>query len=258
MIIKSIIQIKNNEYKIIVEKGDPFLLFDETIIEYKLLVGTKLSDEVYDEIINYNKLMKEYFILVRKIKQKLKTKKEITTYLYSKEYKYKDIQIIINKLIKVNLLDENNYIEAYINDSINLTLKGPLKITSELVLKGLNQNDITNYLNDINESIWTSKIEKIILKKSKSYNKYSYKEKNKKIKVYLKTLGYPDYLININYNLDNNDNDIISKDIDKLIKKYKNKNLSEKELFFKIKIALYRKGYSESDIINNYNKKNEE
>ncbi len=256
MKIIKIISKKKNEYEIELEKGKPFLIFDETILKYNLNIGKALSNTDLKNINNYNTLMKEYFTCLKKIKNKLKTEKEIITYLNSKNISIEDIQIIIEKLKKSNSINDNRYIESFINDKINLTLIGPIKIKKELIQKGFEENEINQILNKIDEDLWKEKINKFINKKAKENKKLSGKELKYKINNDLFYLGYPKELFNDNLNELNikNDLNILEKEYQKLIKKYFKKINDLEKINLKIKYDLTYKGYNEEEINDVINK----
>ena len=102
--------------------------------------------------------------------------------LLKKKVKRK-INETINKLEKLNLLNSKSYIQAFVNDKINLSSDGPYKIKKSLLEFDFNEEDIDNYLNTIDENIWLEKLKKIANKKksimkSKSYYMFVSKMKN--------------------------------------------------------------------------------
>ena len=142
------------------------------------------------------------------------------------------------------------YINSYINDQINLTLKGPNKIIYELEKLGFK-----NIKLNVSDDVWIDKINKIIEKKEKSNHNLSKRLLIQKIKVDLINLGYSEKLfqdILNSYKFKDNP-DIIRKEVNKFLRKYQNK-YSEEELKYKLKGYLYSKGFSDynlDDLLNN-------
>ncbi len=248
MKINNIIQIKNNQYKIEVEKGEPFLLFDETILKYNLMIGKLFTTDEITIIKEYNESMNSYYNMIKKINVKKRTEKEIKSLLLKDSLKNKYIDIIINKLKKSNYINDDLYIDSFINEQINLTLNGPYKIKKMLLDLGLSLENVELKLNSIDEEIWKNKINKIILKKSKSNRKYSSYELKRRIGEYLKINGYPSNFYNINIVVDVNDEDMYIKEYNKLEKKYSKKITDETLLKKKIDYELYKKGYKKNEI----------
>ncbi len=261
MKIIGIKQLKTNMYEIIVEKSESFLLFDETILKYFLTVGKSISNGELTEIKKYDKLMNEYYLVVKSIKSKIKSKKEIYDILSKKNISDKEIFTIITKLENINLINDTTYLERYVSYKINNTNHGPKRIKEELLKKGINVSNIDAYLLNIDESIWNSKLEKIVIKKNKSNHKYSNKEFYGKLKLYLNSLGYYEnqFISLINTN-DDSDNELIflEKEFMKQEKKLLRKNLDLNQLYYKIKTNLMMKGFKSSDIDNLVQQKKED
>ncbi len=79
-----------------------------------------------------------------------KTKKGYINKLYEKGFTTN----VINKAIAIaeekRFINDENFAQDYV--SININKKGALKIKSELIIKGIEQNIIEKYLEDIDES----------------------------------------------------------------------------------------------------------
>ena len=239
-------KVGRNKYKLVFDNTE-LILYEDIILKYDLLIKKDVDEILLDEIINENSYYEAYELSLNYIEIKLRTRKEIEDYLNKKGFDSKYIEYAIEKLDKLGLLDDKLYVEAYINDRINLSLDGPYKIKNNLLNLEIDENIIDKYLNKIDYSIWKEKVEKIINKKKSSMNKKSYYMFINKLKNDLYNLGYDKELIdeklsNINYK-----SNALEKDVEKAIKKYNDKN--------KIINYLLRKGYSYNEIINEYDKR---
>ena len=240
----------NDLYKIEFSDNTSLNFYDAVIIKYNLLANKNIDDVLLKEMISYNNELTAYYKAINYIKTKLRTKNEIKTKLEKLNYSSEIINKVIKKLELQGYLNDDFYIKCYINDQINLSLKGQKKIIYELNKLGFKNVEL-----DISDDIWLDKIKKIIEKKIKSNHNLSKNFLIKKIKNDLITLGYPNYLIEqeIN-NIDYQDNkQIIEKEINKFMKKYQNK-YSKEELKFKLKRYLYSKGFvidNVDDLLNN-------
>ena len=251
MKIEKIVKKNKNVYQIKFSDNTSLNFYDDTIIKYNLLVNKNVDEATYKEALLFNQKAEAYYKAINYINQKLRTKREIEKKL--KDYNKDIVKEVIIKLEEQKYLNDDMYIKSYINDQINLTLKGPKKIIYELNKLGF--KNVDNYMSDITDDVWDIKIKKIINKKEKSNHNLSKNFLIKKIKNDLITLGYPNYLIEqeIN-NIDYQDNkQIIEKEINKFMKKYQNK-YSKEELKFKLKRYLYSKGFvidNVDDLLNN-------
>ena len=171
----------------------------------------------------------------------MRNKKEIISYLKKKEFNDEIINETINKLEKLNLLNSKSYIQAFVNDKINLSSDGPYKIKKSLLEFDFNEEDIDNYLNTIDENIWLEKLKKIANKKKSIMKSKSYYMFVSKMKNDLYNLGYDKYMIeNVLSNIEY-DSNALSKDLEKANKKFKEDKT-------KIINSLLRKGYSYEEI----------
>ena len=221
-------KVGKNKYKIIFDNTE-LTLFEDIILKYDLLIKKDINEYLFDEIINENSYYDAYDKALSYIEAKLRTKKEIIDYLNKKGFDEKYIEYAIDKVEKLGLLNDDVYVQAYVNDKINLTLDGPYKI-----------------LNKIDNNIWSEKLDKVINKKKKLMNSKSYYIFMNKLRNDLYSLGYEKELIDEKLSNIKYDSNAIDKDFEKACKKYKDdKN--------KIISSLIRKGYSYEEIINKLN-----
>lgn len=240
---------KNNTYEVIFKDKTSITLYDEVIIKYNLLVNKKLDIKTFEKITKYNSSLSAYFLSLKYLNSKMRTKLEIRKYLEKKEFDTKTINDTVEKLIKNKAIDEDLYIKSYINDQINFSNIGPYKIINKLNDLGIDKDKSLEYLKTIDESVWLNKLSKIIEKKIKINKTNSpYMLKNKIISS-LYNDGYDKEMIKSIL-----DNEKISLNEDALLKeynKYKTK-LSKKydgnQLEFQLTMKLRQKGYSIDDI----------
>lgn len=241
-------KVKNKNQYIVYGDKEEITLYTETIMQYNLINKKVVSDDLLKEIKIYDKNYQAYYEALKQLTRKLQTEQEIRNKLKKKNYLDINIDLAITKLEKLGYLNKDLYLRSYINDQINLSLKGPKKIIKELEKLGYNEEDINKYLDEYND-IWYERIKKIIDKKIKSNHTMSGNILKNKIERDLINLGYSNFasiLQGINFL---EDEKIISKEYTKLLKKYQNK-YEGKELEFKIKRALYQKGFSYENIEN--------
>lgn len=233
-------KVGKNKYKVIFDNNE-INLYEDVILKYDLLLIKDVDIDLLDKIIEENKYYDAYYTALNYIEIKLRYKKEIISYLKKKEFSDDLINEVVNKLEELKLLNNKNYIIAYTNDRINLSSDGPYKIKKSLLEYEFDEEDIDEYLNTIDDSIWIEKLNKIVnkkknLMKSKSYYMFITKMKND-----LYNLGYDKYMIeeilkNIEYN-----SNALEKEAEKAKKKFKNDKT-------KIINSLLRKGFDYEDI----------
>lgn len=231
-----------NKYKVMID-SEEYTLYDDVIIKYELLLKKEISDKELKEIIKYNDELDSYYLAIKYITKKLRSEKEICEYLKKKEISEDVIIKTIKRLKDNKFLNDEVYLKAYINDQINLSNNGPLRITRNLSSLGIDDELIKDALDNIDQSIWDDKIDKYVSKKISNNHNSSSKMLKMKIINDLTNLGYDKESIqNIINKYDINDEDVYKKEYEK-IKKQLAKKYEGYELERKIKERLYRKGF---------------
>lgn len=238
---------KKNEYKILTDDGE-YVLYDDIIVKYELLLKKEINKKEWDNIIKENNLLKAYYDSLKLISMKLRTAKELKNLLSRKKYLAKEIEYAIDRLESEGYLNHQIYIEAYIHDALTLKLVGERKICSELESLGFKTEEINKYLSKIDPNIYQEKIEKYILKKLKA-NKKSVSEFKRKIMLDLVNKGFNREDIEAFLNtLEIEEN---TQEIEKIINRLYNKYMNKYDLYTtknKIRQYLYSKGYANIDI----------
>ena len=233
-------KVGKSKYKIIFDNTD-ITLYEDVILKYDLLIKSEVDIDLIDKIIKENEHYDAFYSALNYIEIKMRNKKEIISYLKKKEFNDEIINETINKLEKLNLLNSKTYIQAFVNDKINLSSDGPYKIKKSLLEFDFNEEDIDNYLNTIDENIWLEKLKKIANKKKSIMKSKRYYMFVSKMKNDLYNLGYDKYMIeNVLSNIEY-DSNALSKDLEKANKKFKGDKT-------KIINSLLRKGYSYEEI----------
>lgn len=236
-------KIKNNQHELKLDNGIILKLYDDTIIKYNLLINKNLDNKFITEITKFNEEIGSYYIALDYLNKKMRTELEIQKLLQKKEYDFKTINQTISKLKIQGYINDNKYIESYINDQYHLTNNGPEKIKYDLNKLGIDESKI------IIDKDFSLKLKNIIEKKVKLNNKLNNEGLKINISNYLLNLGYSKEMFEEDLkNINVDDNTLIKKDYDKLYKKFYNKYDKDK-LNFYLKDKLYKKGYK-IDIIN--------
>lgn len=231
----------NSKYKVII-KDVEYILYEDIILKYDLLTKN-INEKDLINFLNENKKYEAYYTALKYINIKLRTKKEVKEYLLKKDYNDLNIEYATSRLEQEKYLDERLYAKSYILDAINLKNIGPNKIVMELTNLGIDKNIVLDELFIFNDHLEQEKIYKYIEKSiKKNHNNSSYILKNK-IKQNLINLGYNPSIINRCLNeYDIDDNEIYQKELEKVRSKL-SKKYTGKELEYKIKQNMYRKGF---------------
>ncbi len=171
--MKKISKIKknNNKYTIILSDNSSLSFYSDTLIKYNLLKPRKISDKELEEIINYNNFIEAYNKALKYISFKVRTKKEIKDKLCN--YNKNIVHDVIKKLDELGFLDERKYVEAFVNDEINLGNKGPFYIKSRLEKLNLDSILIDEVISNVDDEVWLEKVRKLVDKKINTNRKLS-------------------------------------------------------------------------------------
>lgn len=250
MLIKKFKKSKNNVYEVLIDENT-LLLYDDIIVKYDLLIKKEISKELYKKMILENQNLQCYYEAIKYISKKMRCEKEVEAFLVKQGFLESQIEKAINRLKQENYLNDFNYVQAFINDKINLTMEGPTKIKMKLHQLMISDDIIDEQLKAIPFDIWQEKCSKLVSKKAKQYANNSKQMIIWKIKNYLANEGYEMSLINQTLNNINikSDDLKIKQEYEKIKTKLSQKYSGE-TLNFQIKRKMYQKGYSNDEIGN--------
>ena len=255
MKIKKIKKLSTNKYKIDFEDADSIVTYDNVILENNILLKKEIDHDLYIKISSQNGYYEIYNKAVKYIVTKLRSEKEIIEYLKKYTEEEKLIDKIVKQLKYEGLLNDERYIRAFIEDKVNLTTWGPLKIKNELEKMDMDSEIVNSFLDNYDENLFEEKIKRIILKREKSNKKDSLYILKQKVERDLFELGYPKEMIKeYTSKISIDEEDIIKKEADKVYNKLAIK-YSDKTLILKMKQKLLQKGFSIdsiNEILENY------
>lgn len=232
----------NGRYKVKIEETD-YIIYEDIIIKHKILTKEEITQKELDKYLKDNVFYECYYKALEYIKIKLRTEKEIETYLKKYGFSNEVIEKVTDKLNKEGYLNQKVYAEAYINDQINLKIVGPLKIKQELEKLGIEESIINQKLENYSKEQQLEKIQKLVEKEiNLNTNKSSYMLKNKILVNLLNKGFYKDDILEVLDNIKVDDKKIYEKEYKKLYEKY-SKKYSGKELEYKIREKMYQKGF---------------
>ena len=185
----------NGKYKLLLEDGTTIDTYEDVILNNNLLYKKEIDNNLYNVIINDNMYEEAYNKSVSYIEVRLRSTNEIKVYLKNKKYSEEVIISTINRLLKNNILNDEVFTRAFINDKLNFTTMGPYKIELELKKHYIDTYIINTYINNIDEDILYEKIDKLITKFMKTNKKHKGFMLKNKIYNNLLNLGYKSSMI---------------------------------------------------------------
>lgn len=248
-------KLKDSKYKITLDIGIDYIIYDDVIIKYNLLYKKKISPEILKVIVEENEIYETYSKVIKFIDKKLRSKKQIIDYLTIVEKKEHLIPFVIERLEKINLINDKAFAYAYCHDKVNLTKEGPRLIQKGLLKAGIEGDLIDLVISDINIDYMLSKAFKIADKIRLSDNKHGKMYITNSIREKLYLLGYDEDVINdviSSLNIVTN-SQIVTKEYEKLYKKFSYK-YDDYHLATIIYSKLKAKGFTTEEIKDVMNK----
>lgn len=249
MVIEKFSKQKNGMYLLVLDNGNKVKIHENLILKYGLLLNKQLDNSLLEKLYQENQVYEVYSIALKYLNTRLRSKKELDSYLSKKGYSIDVIKSVLNMLEKQSYLSDIIYANSYVHDRLLMSNYGPNKIRLELEQSGISNEIIEQALIPFDESLESERIQKLVDKQIKqNHNKGSILLK-RKIQSYLLNLGYSSTLINQNLNDRKLVDDSIAKnEYEKLYTKL-SKKYSGRELEYKMKQKMYQKGFTDFDIM---------
>jgi regulatory protein len=150
MRITKIVQIgKEDKFGIFVDDKLSFYLDSQTILKSSLSINQDLSTVQLDKIQALATYHKFYLLALRYVSRRFKSEAEVIKYLTQKGASKEDIKTIMDRLIELDLVNDERYVQSYIQNRLEFRPASKRKIMFELK-KHLIASEIINrsLLND--------------------------------------------------------------------------------------------------------------
>lgn len=234
MIVTNLIKGKANKYIIKFDNGKDISLWEDTLAKYSIYRNKEVTINEYSDILRYDSLMSEYTKVLDKTEKKMYSKEELVIYLKKRKLSIEDINMLIEKLERNKIINDENYTNCYVSDKLRLTKQGPTKIKYNLIRKGIDESVIRSTISEVDSELLINKINKIIDLKFKQNKKYSNKMLKQKIVDNLLKEGYEkDMFIDLIKIPDDFELKIIAKEFARISSKKKSNDEVKQELLKK-------------------------
>ena len=240
-------KLKEGMVEFVLENKEEFIAHEDLILKYNLLRSKEIDAKQLEKIQQENEIYRLYTVALSYMKTKMRSKKEITTYLRQKQADSKKIAQVLEILNRQGYLNENIYAEAFVHDRMVLTMDGPNKIEADLRKNEIDNQVIEQALSVFDEEVEQEKIQNYIQKQLRMNKRKSSIALKQKLKSDLERLGYHAYLYQSEISKISVDDEVLyqveyQKLYQKLSKKYQGK-----ELEWRIKQKLYQKGFRQEE-----------
>lgn len=242
----------NQRYNIYVVEGESdryaFSVDEAILVEFGLRKGLELDQATVELLIQKDTIQKSYLLAINYLSYRMRTRKEIYDYLVKKEVEPEHIDIIIDRLTKERLINDEQFAEAFTITRINTSTKGPLLVKRELIEKGVSVPIADNAITLFTYDTQFEKALKWVNKKLGTSKKDSFNKKLEQLRITLIQKGFTSDVIGdvLSSVTDNRDDSAEWESLvyqgEKFFRKYSSK-YSGYELNMKVKEGLYRKGF---------------
>lgn len=247
---------RQDRYNIFLDNVYAFAVDEQVFISYDLRKGLSLSNETIEEIISAEGYQKSYGMAIRYLGFRMRSIKEMETYLEGKEIGRLEIEKIIVALLDKNLLNDEQFANAFVKDRKNQTIKGPIVISRELREKGISEKLTSQALAHYSYEEQYEKVLKWAKKQEERRSNDSHRKQKDQIKLKIMQKGFNGDIVNdvlaaLNSEIDDTEERAaIQYHADKLHRRY-SQRFAGYELKGKIKTALYARRFSK-DLIDEY------
>ena len=124
---------KNGQYELQLESGENYVLYEEVILKFELLLKKDFPFDEKESILLCNQEYDVYYVALKSLKSRFRSVKDLRDLLLKKEYPQEYVEKAIDKLLKQGYLNDTSFAKAFINEQMITTSKGPKKIEKELL-----------------------------------------------------------------------------------------------------------------------------
>ena len=241
-------KLKNGKYKLKLEDGQEMIVYEDLILKYDLLLHKTITEELYKQIQDDNQKQESYYMALKYLKPRRRSKQEMIAYLTKQGFMRDMIEESIQKLEQQGYINDRDYASAYVQEQLLVSSKGPNKIRGELEKKGIDDRVISDALLVFDDQLQKEKVAKRIQKQIKGNRSKSNHVLKQKILQDCIVQGYEKEIIlqELNDVKLQDDRAIKQKEYEKLYQKLQ-KKYQGKELEYKIRQKMYQKGFYDDE-----------
>lgn len=187
---------RKDRYNIFIDDEFRFGVDENTLIKLDLRKGIELTEAEIEKIENEEVNAKAFNAAANFLKTRERSKKEICDKLKTKEFTPTQIEKVLEKLERLNIVNDKRFAEMFVRDRMKLKPKGKRALSIELMQKGIDKNIIEEVLNEMLGGDQELELAKKILEKAeKKYSGFDENAKRDKIIKYLMGKGFSYSLI---------------------------------------------------------------
>ncbi len=232
-----------------------YIVSTDLVVEYRLLNGKELTETQFSSFERDHSIDKVYQSTLKYSLKFHKSEFETREYLRKKEVVEEFIDLVIQKLKKMKVIDDETLLQSIIEHQFERQLNGPNKVSFSLKNKGFDEALIQKGLSYIGYEKIEKNLEILMSKRLPLYRNKSIASASRMMTSFLVQKGYDLNRIQAFIIKHKSDfSDLIQEDksiifeYDKIKKRYSKSTENQYELQQKIIASLLSKGYAYADI----------
>jgi regulatory protein len=141
---------RKNKYVVNFDSGSDLELTSEVLLKFGLRSGDEIDEKAIDEIKQEQNFTSARDSSLRLISRRIRSEKEIIDKLKSKKYDEITIQKVLESLNKLNLLNDKDFANKFVSDSIHLKRPfGKLALKFKLQKFGIEKSTASDGINEL-------------------------------------------------------------------------------------------------------------
>lgn len=161
-------QVRNPLRKtLIFDDGSVFGISEDVFLSNKLIIGSEISEDSFEELVNDELQVKVYNSALRFLGYRMRSCAEMKQRLTEKNYPKNIIEETVNKLLRIGYLNDKEFAEAFAHDKVRSKKIGPVTLRMELIPHKIDSDILENVIKQVYERYPISDLIKQLLNKKK-------------------------------------------------------------------------------------------
>ena len=193
-----IIEIKPGRAKFVLtfDNGGKLAVSKRVFEKFPYSLGSEISDAELKNLINQDEIFLIKASALRIISRREHSVKELKDKLLRKGYSEKNIDSVLEILIRDNFLNDERFTELYVRQNFELKKRSPKVIRYNLSKLGIDNSLVDKYLSEIDEDKIFENALDLAIKKLKSVSKKSKEKQLFAVRNFLLYRAFPNDVIN--------------------------------------------------------------
>ncbi len=191
-VITLVEQQKGNKkrFNIYLNEEYAFAVHEDVLVSFHLYKGKEIEHHEMELICSTEEENKAWQKALRYINYKWRTESEVRNHLLQLDYEPLLVSNIIQRLKKMEFINDQQYATSYIEQRIRHKPRGKKMMEYELKKKGVNSSDIESGLQNISQEIEFQMAFELLHKRLHRYRDEEWKRAKQKMGLYLQNKGF--------------------------------------------------------------------